>query len=140
MATVLWIVGIAVVVIAIVAGVLINDYENTHSISYKDGYVAGQQIINGSSASNSASNDCNNAWLSAPNNPGDNIAQWYAGCVAGWNAAEHPGASSNRSNSGNSGNSGGGDSYQQVPGPVTYSCPPGWTLEGTECYRNTGNS
>ena len=90
--------GVVVAVLAIVAGVLINNYEKTHSISYRDGFAAGGPAVQ----TNSASTDCNNAWQTAENNPGDNETQWIAGCEAGWAASQHQANQSVSSSSGNS--------------------------------------
>jgi hypothetical protein len=70
---------------------------NTSSISYKDGYVTGKQILNSGSSTGSANSDCSNGWeVSGQFDGNDDQGNWIAGCTAGWNAANydanHPGA------------------------------------------------
>jgi hypothetical protein len=115
-------IAIVVLVLAIVGGKAINNYEITHSISYRDGWAAGGPAVE----TNSASTDCNNAWQVAENNPGDNETQWIMGCEGGWEASQHE---ANQTNSGNSGNSGSASTTQST----YYYCSVGVYIGNGQC-------
>jgi len=82
-----------------------NSSSANQSISYKDGYVCGQDIVAGSneactiltgSFSDQTSADSNCNFDSSPLDNGDNVDQWMQGCMDGVNDAfyqqAHPGA------------------------------------------------
>jgi hypothetical protein len=104
---------VAVVVILLIAVIAVK-YESTHSLSYRDGYAIGQKLevnlASGTSFCNletqcinqaqqlqseSTTAKCNTV-VQSPNvlPNGDSESQWLTGCVAGFDAATHPGNSS----------------------------------------------
>ena len=105
--------GIAVLVIVLVlalgsgstSGSANGGSGTDQSISYKDGYACGQDIVAGSneactiltgSFSDQTSADSNCNFDSSPLHNGDNVDQWMHGCTDGVNDAfyqqAHPGA------------------------------------------------